>query len=124
MVTKKSRKPARPPRRARAGARAPIAGGRADPGEGRILARRLRRDFARRPERRDRHEPAEPLRRLRDKRALYLKAYANYRAEVRETFRPIFLAEAPLRDKLRRILVAALDLYSSGQTGRAAVSRC
>src|ERR1700684_4513583 len=50
-----------------------------------------------------------------DKRALYLKAYAHYRAEVREIFRPIFLAEAPLRDKLRRILVAALDLYSSGQ---------
>jgi len=52
-----------------------------------------------------------------DKQALYLKAYANYRAEVRETFRPIFLAEAPLRNKLRRILVAALDLYSSGETG-------
>ena len=32
-----------------------------------------------------------------DKQALYVKAYASYRAEVRETFRPIFLAEAPLR---------------------------
>ena len=52
-----------------------------------------------------------------DKQALYVKAYASYRAEVRETFRPLFLAEAPLREKLRRILVAALDLYSSGEAG-------
>ena len=52
-----------------------------------------------------------------DKQALYIKAYASYRAEVRETFRPLFLAEEPLRDKLRRILVAALDLYSSGEAG-------
>jgi AcrR family transcriptional regulator len=52
-----------------------------------------------------------------DKQALYVKAYASYRAEVRETFRPIFLAKAPLREKLRRILVAALDLYSSGEAG-------
>jgi TetR/AcrR family transcriptional regulator, copper-responsive repressor len=52
-----------------------------------------------------------------DKQALYIKAYASYRAEVRESFRPLFLAEEPLRDKLRRILVAALDLYSSGEPG-------
>ena len=52
-----------------------------------------------------------------DKQALYIKAYANYRAEVRNSFRPLFLAEEPLRDKLRRILVAALDLYSSGEAG-------
>jgi AcrR family transcriptional regulator len=52
-----------------------------------------------------------------DKQALYIKAYASYRAEVRENFRPLFLAEGPLRDKLRRILVAALDLYSSGEAG-------
>src|ERR1700733_13091889 len=50
-----------------------------------------------------------------DKQALYIKAYASYRAEVRENFRPLFLAEAPLRDKLRRILAAPLHLYSSGQ---------
>ena len=52
-----------------------------------------------------------------DKQALYIKAYASYRAEVRESFRPLLLAEGPLRDKLRRILVAALDLYSSGEAG-------
>jgi TetR/AcrR family transcriptional regulator, copper-responsive repressor len=52
-----------------------------------------------------------------DKQALYVKAYASYRAEVRETFRPLLLAEAPLREKLRRFLVAALDLYSSGEAG-------
>ena len=52
-----------------------------------------------------------------DKQALYIKAYASYRAEVRESFRPLFLAARPLRDKLRGILVAALDLYSSGEAG-------
>jgi AcrR family transcriptional regulator len=52
-----------------------------------------------------------------DKQALYVKAYASYRAELRESFRPLFRAEAPLRDKLRRILLAALDLYSSGKAG-------
>jgi AcrR family transcriptional regulator len=52
-----------------------------------------------------------------DKQALYIKAYANYRAEVRDSFRPLFLAEGTLRDRLRRILVAALDLYSSGEAG-------
>jgi TetR/AcrR family transcriptional regulator, copper-responsive repressor len=52
-----------------------------------------------------------------DKRALYLKAYQRYRAEVRETFGPIFRARQPLRKKLRRILIAALDLYSSGEMG-------
>src|ERR1700728_2792620 len=52
-----------------------------------------------------------------DKQALYIKAYASYRAELRERFRPLFLAEGTLRDKLRRILDAALDLYSSGEAG-------
>ncbi len=49
-----------------------------------------------------------------DKRALYLQAYRRYREHVRATFAPLFAEEAPLRAKLRRILMAALDLYLSG----------
>jgi TetR/AcrR family transcriptional regulator, copper-responsive repressor len=52
-----------------------------------------------------------------DKRALYLQAYRRYREHVRETFAPLFAEEAPLRAKLRRILMAALDLYLSGAEG-------
>lgn len=52
-----------------------------------------------------------------DKRALYLQAYGQYRKRVNETFAPLFQARAPLRAKLRRILVAALDLYLSGEEG-------
>jgi TetR/AcrR family transcriptional regulator, copper-responsive repressor len=52
-----------------------------------------------------------------DKRALYLKAYRRYREHVREAFAPLFAQPAPLSDKLRRILLAALDLYLSGEDG-------
>jgi AcrR family transcriptional regulator len=52
-----------------------------------------------------------------DKRALYLKAYGQYRKRMNETFQPLFQARAPLRAKLRRILIAALDLYLSGEDG-------
>jgi AcrR family transcriptional regulator len=52
-----------------------------------------------------------------DKRALYVQAYRRYREHVRELFTPLFAEAAPLRDKLRRILIAALDLYLSGEAG-------
>src|SRR5260370_27767083 len=52
-----------------------------------------------------------------DKRALYLQAYRHYREHVREVFAPLFAARQPLRAKLRRILLAALDLYLSGAEG-------
>ena len=52
-----------------------------------------------------------------DKRALYLKAYDQYRKRVNEQFQPMFAAREPLRTKLRRILNAALDLYLSGPDG-------
>jgi AcrR family transcriptional regulator len=52
-----------------------------------------------------------------DKRALYLQAYGQYRKRVNETFQPLFQARKPLRTKLRRILIAALDLYLSGEDG-------
>ncbi len=50
-----------------------------------------------------------------DKRALYIQAYRHYREHVRDTFAPLFAGAAPLRDKLNRILIAALDLYLSGE---------
>jgi AcrR family transcriptional regulator len=52
-----------------------------------------------------------------DKRALYIQAYRRYRQHVDETFTPLFAEAAPLRVKLRRILIAALDLYLSGEDG-------
>ncbi len=52
-----------------------------------------------------------------DKRALYIQAYRRYREHVRETFAPLFAEGAPLAGKLRRILLAALDLYLSGDEG-------
>src|SRR6202789_2929776 len=52
-----------------------------------------------------------------DKRALYLQAYRQYRKHVNEAFGPLFAAREPLRVKLKRILVAALDLYLSGEEG-------
>src|SRR5271163_973911 len=50
-----------------------------------------------------------------DKRALYLQAYRQYRRRVNEEFAPLFQARAPLRAKLS--LVAALELYLSGEEG-------
>ena len=52
-----------------------------------------------------------------DKRALYIQAYRRYREHVREAFAPLFAEAAPLREKLRRVLLAALDLYLSGDDG-------
>jgi AcrR family transcriptional regulator len=52
-----------------------------------------------------------------DKRALYLKAYDQYRRRMNAQFQPLFQARAPIRTKLRRILTAALDLYLSGPNG-------
>src|SRR6516162_9745711 len=45
-----------------------------------------------------------------DKRALYIRAYRQYRKHTNEVFAPLFAARAPLRPKLKRILVAAVDL--------------
>ena len=52
-----------------------------------------------------------------DKRALYLKAYGQYRKRSNEQFQPLFQAREPLRTKLGRILTAALDLYLTGPNG-------
>src|SRR5271165_3174573 len=52
-----------------------------------------------------------------DKRALYVQAYRRYREHVRETFAPLFTGRTPMRAKLKRIFLAALDLYLSGEDG-------
>jgi AcrR family transcriptional regulator len=52
-----------------------------------------------------------------DKRGLYIKTYQRYRDDARATMIEIFRAEMPLRERLRQIFAAALDIYLSGDTG-------
>ena len=52
-----------------------------------------------------------------DKRALYIKSYARYRADARAAMIDIFRGELPIRERLQRIYAAALDIYLSGEAG-------
>jgi TetR/AcrR family transcriptional regulator, copper-responsive repressor len=52
-----------------------------------------------------------------DKRELYLKSYARYRADAREAMIEIFRDELPIRQRLQRIYAVALDIYLSGDAG-------
>jgi TetR/AcrR family transcriptional regulator, copper-responsive repressor len=52
-----------------------------------------------------------------DKRELYLKSYARYRADAREAMSDIFRDELPIRKRLGRIFAVALDIYLSGDAG-------
>src|SRR3954449_2254147 len=52
-----------------------------------------------------------------DKRELYIKAYARYRADARAAMTDIFKTELPIRKRLARIFAAALDIYLSGEGG-------
>jgi TetR/AcrR family transcriptional regulator, copper-responsive repressor len=52
-----------------------------------------------------------------DKRELYIKSYARYRADARAAMQEIFRAELPIRKRLERIFEVALDIYLSGDTG-------
>jgi AcrR family transcriptional regulator len=52
-----------------------------------------------------------------DKRELYIKAYARYRADARAAMAGIFRNELPIRQRLRRIFAVALDIYLSGEQG-------
>jgi TetR/AcrR family transcriptional regulator, copper-responsive repressor len=52
-----------------------------------------------------------------DKRELYIKAYARYRADARAAMADIFRAELPIRQRLQRIFAVALDIYLSGAEG-------
>src|SRR3954471_9636854 len=52
-----------------------------------------------------------------DKRELYIKSYARYRADARAAMQEIFREELPIRKRLERIFKVALDIYLSGDTG-------
>jgi TetR/AcrR family transcriptional regulator, copper-responsive repressor len=52
-----------------------------------------------------------------DKRELYIKSYARYRADARAVMTDIFRDEMPIRQRLERIYAAALDIYLSGEAG-------
>src|SRR6202158_487769 len=52
-----------------------------------------------------------------DKRELYLKSYARYRADARAAMLDIFRDELPIRERLGRIYAVALDIYLSGDAG-------
>src|SRR5260370_35676844 len=52
-----------------------------------------------------------------DKRELYIKSYARYRADARPAMIDIFSDELPIRRRLERIFAAALDIYLSGDAG-------
>ena len=52
-----------------------------------------------------------------DKRELYIKSYARYRADAREAMQEIFRKELPIRERLARIYAVALDIYLSGEAG-------
>src|SRR5712671_3460996 len=52
-----------------------------------------------------------------DKRALYLKSYARYRADARAAMLDIFRDELPIRERPERIFAVALDIYLSGDAG-------
>jgi TetR/AcrR family transcriptional regulator, copper-responsive repressor len=52
-----------------------------------------------------------------DKRDLYIKSYARYRADARAAMQEIFRGEMPIRERLARIYAVALDIYLSGEAG-------
>src|SRR3954454_9417034 len=52
-----------------------------------------------------------------DKRELYIKSYARYRADARAAMQEIFREELPIRKRLERIFKVALYIYLSGEMG-------
>jgi AcrR family transcriptional regulator len=52
-----------------------------------------------------------------DKRELYIKSYQRYRTDARAAMIGIFMGEIPIRERLKRIFAAALDIYLSGEFG-------
>jgi AcrR family transcriptional regulator len=52
-----------------------------------------------------------------DKRELYIKSYARYRADARAAMIDIFRDELPIHRRLERIFAVALDIYLSGDAG-------
>ena len=49
-----------------------------------------------------------------DKRELYIKSYVRYRADARAAMIEIFRGDLPVRERLKRIYAAALDIYLGG----------
>ena len=45
-----------------------------------------------------------------DKRELYIKSYARYRADARAAMADIFRTELPIKKRLQRIFAVALDI--------------
>jgi AcrR family transcriptional regulator len=52
-----------------------------------------------------------------DKRELYIKSYARYRADARAAMADIFRTELPIKKRLARVFAVALDIYLSGDHG-------
>jgi AcrR family transcriptional regulator len=52
-----------------------------------------------------------------DKRELYIKSHARYRADARAAMADIFRTELPIKKRLQRIFAVALDIYLSGDAG-------
>jgi AcrR family transcriptional regulator len=52
-----------------------------------------------------------------DKRELYIRSYARYRADARAAMADIFKTELPIKKRLQRIFAVALDIYLSGDAG-------
>ena len=52
-----------------------------------------------------------------DKRELYIKSYARYRADSRAAIADVFKAPAPIRERLAQMFAVALDIYLSGEEG-------
>jgi AcrR family transcriptional regulator len=52
-----------------------------------------------------------------DKRELYIKSHARYRADARAAMADIFKTELPIKKRLARIFAVALDMYLSGDDG-------
>ena len=51
-----------------------------------------------------------------DKRELYIKSYERYRADARAAMIEIFRRELPIRERLKRIYAAALDIYMADKS--------
>src|ERR1700732_5243989 len=52
-----------------------------------------------------------------DKRELYIKSYARYRADARAAMLDIFQHEMPIRQRLARIYAGAVGIFFSGGGG-------
>src|ERR1700744_1918323 len=50
-----------------------------------------------------------------DKRELYIKSFARYRADVRSAMADSFRGEFPIRDRLTQIYSVALDIFTQGE---------